>query len=81
MMWTSSTPAVRRHVEHGLDDALADVGHLRIFGSGRLMSSNAIVSFMPWEQQCRQRVLVDRVQQRVADRAVDVVEGGQRLGG
>ena len=46
-----------------------------IGGSGREMSSNAMVSFIPGEQQRGQRLAVaDRVQQRVADRLVGVVE-------
>ena len=45
------------HVEHGLDDALADVGP-RIGGSGSEMSSKAIVSFMPGRSRAGQRLAV-----------------------
>ena len=46
----------------------------RIFGSGRLTSSNAIVSFMPGNSSVGSGSMVDRVEQGVADRAVDVVD-------
>ena len=46
----------------------------RIFGSGRLTSSKAIVSFIPGEQQGAQRLGVDRVVEGVVDRSGDVVD-------
>ena len=66
-------------VEHGLDDALADVGpaHLRQRQADVVERDRQLHAR---EQQRRQRVLVDRVEQGVADRAVDVVERRQRLG-
>ena len=51
-----------------------------IWGSGSEMSSNAIVSFMPGTEQRRKRLGVERLQQRIADRAVDVVDAVERLG-
>ncbi len=64
-------------VEHRLDDALADVGaaHRRqrqrdvVEGDGELHAR---------EEQRRQRIAVDRVEQRVADGGVDVLERGER---
>ena len=66
-------------VEHGLDDPLADVGpaHLRQRQADVVEGDRQL---HPGEQQRRQRVLVDRVEQGVADGAVDVVERRQRLG-
>ena len=60
-------------VEHGLDDPLADVGpaHLRQRQADVVEGDRQL---HPREQQRRQRVLVDRVEQGVADGAVDVVE-------
>jgi hypothetical protein len=60
-------------VEHGLDDALADVGaaHLRQRQADVVERDRQLHA---GEQQLRERVLVDRVQQRMTDRAVDVVE-------
>ena len=49
-----------------------------IGGSGRLMSSNAIVSFMPGAQQRVQRVHAERGVQRGGDRGVDVDQALQR---
>ena len=66
-------------VEHGLDDALADVGPAHL-GQRQADVVEGDRQLHAREQQRRQRVLVDRVEQGVADRAVDVVEGGQRLG-
>ena len=43
------------------------------------MSSNAIVSFMPGMEQRREGLGVERMQERVADRAVDVVHALERL--
>ena len=66
-------------VEHGLDDPLAVVGaaHLRQRQAGVVEHDRQLHA---GEQQRRQRVHVDRVEQRVADRAVEVVDAGQRLG-
>ena len=68
------------HVEHGLDDALADVGP-RIGGSGSETSSKAIVSFMPGKSSAGRRLAVaERVEERVADGGVGVVDRVERLG-
>jgi hypothetical protein len=66
-------------IEDGLDHPLTDVGtaHLRqrqadvVEGDGELH---------PRLEQRRQRVVVERVQQGVADRPVDVVDRVERLG-
>ena len=69
-----------RQIEHGLDDTLADVGatHLRQ-RQGDVVEGDR--QSHVWEQQRRQWILVDRVEQGVADGAIDVVDRGQRLGG
>ena len=69
-----------RHVEHRLDHALADVGasHLRQRQADVVERDRQLHA---GEQQRGQRVLVVRVQQRVLDRAVDVVEGRSGSGG
>ena len=60
-------------VEHGLDDPLADVGATHL---GQRQADVVEGDRQPHagEQQRRQRVLVDRVEQGVADGAVDVVD-------
>ena len=66
-------------IEHCFDDALAVVGraHLRQRQADIVERDRQL---HPREQLRRQRILVVRVQQRVADRAVDVVDRVERLG-
>ena len=64
---------VGRHREHLLDDPLAQVGALHL----RQRQADVVErdrQLHPGEQQRRQRIHVDRVEQGVADRAVDVVD-------
>ncbi len=72
---------LRRHVEHGLDHHLADVG--RLHGRKRqrdVVEADGELHARP--QQRRQRVAVTlRVEQRVADGAVGVLDRLHRLGG
>ena len=79
MMCTSSTPASAARSSTASMTRWRMSGR-RIFGSGRLTSSNAIVSFMPGNSSAGSGSWSMRVQQRVADGAVDVVDGRQRLG-
>ena len=66
-------------VEHRLDHPLAGVGraHLRQRQAGVVERDRQL---HPGEQQRRQGIGVVRLEQRPPDRAVDVVERGQRLG-
>ena len=66
-------------VEHGFDDALADVGaaHLRQRQAHVVEGDREL---HPGEEQLRQRVLVLGMQQRVQDRTVDVAQRLDRLG-
>ncbi len=69
---------VGRQVEHGLDDALADVGPLHLRQRQRDVVERDR-QLHPRTEQRRERFGVERVQQGVADRAVDVVEAVERL--
>ena len=71
---------VRGHGQHLLHDALTDVGPLHL----RQRQAHVVErdgQLHPGEQQRRQRVHVDRVEQAVADGAVDVVDRVVRFGG
>ena len=71
---------VGRHVEHGLDDHLADVGrfHRRERERNVVEADRQLHSRV---EQCRQRVAItEGVQQGVANGAVGVVERLHRLG-
>ncbi len=70
---------VGRHVEHGFDDALADVGPLHL-GQRQRDVVERDRQLHPRTQQRGQRLGVERVEQRVADRTVDVVHAIERLG-
>ena len=52
----------------------------RIFGSGRLTSSKAIVSFIPGKSSSGSGSWSSGMQQRVQDRTVDVAQRLDRLG-
>ena len=67
-------------VEHGLDHPLAGVGaaHLRQRQADVVERDRQL---HPREQQRGQRILIDRVEQRMADRAVDVVDRSSGSGG
>jgi hypothetical protein len=68
-----------RHVEHGLDDALADVGPAhRRQGQRHVVEGDRQLHARP--QQRRQRLAVDGVEEGVTDGLVRVPQGGQRLG-
>ncbi len=76
MRWTSSTPASAAMSSTASITRWRMSGR-RIGGSGSEMSSKAIVSFMPGTQQRGQRLgVAERVEQRVADRAVGIVQRG-----
>ena len=71
---------LRRHVEHGLDHHLPDVGCLHR-GQRQRDVVEADGQLHAGAEQCRQGVAVpDRVQQRVADGAVGVLDRLHRLG-
>ena len=77
MRWTSSTPAAAAMSSTASMTRWRMSGR-RIGGSGSEMSSKAIVSFMPGVQQRRAAArVVERVEQRVADGGVEVVERGR----
>ena len=74
-------PGVGRHVEHGLDDHLADVGRLHR-GQRERDVVEADRQLHAGVEQRRQRIAVaHRMEQGVADGAVGVVERLHGLGG
>ena len=70
---------VSGEIEHCLDDSLAVVGRAHL-GQRQADVVEGDRQLHPREQLRGQRILVVRMQQRVADRAVDVFDRGQRLG-
>ncbi len=67
------------HVEHRLDDPLPIVGPLHLRQrQARVVEADRQLHVRL--QQLGKRVHVERIQQRIADVAVEVVEAGQRLG-
>ena len=80
MRCTSSTPASAARSSTASMTRWRTSGR-RIFGSGRLTSSNAIVSFMPGNSSVRSGSASIGLLEGVADGAVDVVDRRQRLGG
>ena len=64
----------RGHVEHRFDHPLADVGALHRRQAGSETSSKQIVSFMSGRSSAGAGLAVERLEQRVLDGLVDVVD-------